>query len=158
MTCLLLGGGCGVAPLWSLAEQLHSRKNRVMAVLGFRSLDHVFGEAVFRRLKVETVVTTDDGSYGLKGFVSDHVEGMLKRSIDRVYACGPKHMLQAVVPMIRKARIRGEVSLEERMGCGYGVCLSCVADVYRNGVRERLRVCREGPVFDLEEVLLDGEP
>ncbi len=72
--CLLVGGGVGVAPLWGLAAQLSKQKNRIVALLGFRSSDNVFGEDIFRKLRVETIVTTDDGSYGLKGFVSDHLE------------------------------------------------------------------------------------
>jgi dihydroorotate dehydrogenase electron transfer subunit len=156
-TYLLLGGGCGVAPLWALADHLHQRNNGVIALIGFQSSDKVFGEGVFRKLKAETIVTTDDGSYGLKGFVSDHLEEVFKRSIDRAYVCGPEPMLKVVIPMIRKARIKGEVSLEERMGCGYGVCLSCVANIARDGVVERLRICKEGPVFDLEEILLDDQ-
>ena len=156
-TCLLVGGGCGVAPLWGLSDQLRKRKNKLVALIGFQSSDKIFGEAVFQKLKAETIVTTDDGSYGLKGFVSDHLGDVLKRAIDRAYVCGPTPMLKAVIPMIKRARIRGEVSLEERMGCGYGVCLSCVANIKRHGVIERLRVCKEGPVFDLEEILFDGE-
>jgi len=158
MNCLLLGGGVGVAPLWGLAAQLSKKKNKVIALLGFRSSDKVFGEDIFRRHHVETIVTTDDGSYGLKGFVSDHVEEVLKHPLDHAYVCGPEAMLRAVLPVIRKAGIKGEVSLEERMGCGYGVCLSCVADIAEEGVVEKKRICTEGPVFDLEHVVLSDEP
>jgi dihydroorotate dehydrogenase electron transfer subunit len=155
--CLLLGGGVGVAPLWSLAAQLSKKKNKVIALLGFRSSDRVFGEDIFRKLRIETIVTTDDGSYGLKGFVSDHLEKVLNRPINHAYVCGPNPMLKAVLPMIRKSGIKGEVSLEERMGCGYGVCLSCVANIVEEGVVERKRICTEGPVFDLEHVVLSDE-
>jgi dihydroorotate dehydrogenase electron transfer subunit len=157
MNCLLLGGGVGVSPLWGLAAQLSKKKNKVIALLGFRSSDRVFGEDIFRRHHVETIVTTDNGSYGLRGFVSDHVEEVLKHPVDHAYVCGPDPMLNAVLPMIRKAGITGEVSLEERMGCGYGVCLSCVATVLEDGVVERKRICTDGPVFDLERVVLSDE-
>jgi dihydroorotate dehydrogenase electron transfer subunit len=158
MDCLLLGGGVGVAPLWGLAAQLSKKKNnKVIALLGFRSSDKVFGEGIFRKLRIETIVTTDDGSYGLKGFVSDHLEKSLNRSVGYAYVCGPNPMLKAVLPMIRKAGIKGEVSLEERMGCGYGVCLSCVANIVENGVVEKKRICTEGPVFGLEHVVLSDE-
>ena len=156
--CLLLGGGVGVAPLWGLAAQLSKKKNKVIALLGFRSSDKVFGEDKFLKLRIETIVTTDDGSYGLRGFVSDHLEKALNRPINHAYVCGPNSMLKAVLPMIRKAGIKGEVSLEERMGCGYGVCLSCVANIVEDGVVEKKRICTEGPVFDLEHVVLSDEP
>jgi dihydroorotate dehydrogenase electron transfer subunit len=158
MNCLLLGGGVGVAPLWGLAAQLSKKKNKVIALLGFRSSEKVFGQDIFRRYRVETIVTTDDGSYGLKGFVSDYVEEVLKRPLDRAYVCGPNPMLRAALPMILKAGIKGEVSLEERMGCGYGACLSCVANIVEDGVVEKKRICTEGPVFDLEHVVLSDEP
>ncbi len=157
MNCLLLGGGCGVAPLWGLVERLSRGGNRTVALLGFQSSDRVFGEDLFHKCDAEVVVTTDDGSYGLKGFVSDHLEETLKRPIDRVYICGPMPMLRAVIPMIRKQKVKGEVSLEEKMGCGYGACLSCVAKIWKDGVVERERVCTEGPVFPLEEIVLDDE-
>ena len=155
MTCLLVGGGCGVAPLWGVAEALDRLGNRIIALLGFQSADVVFGEEVFRGLRAEVTVTTDDGSYGLKGFVSAHLAGLLERRIDRAYLCGPTPMFKAVLPLIRRAGIKGEVSLEERMGCGYGVCLSCVTDVRKGSAIEKERICTEGPVFDLEEVMLN---
>ena len=132
VSCLLIGGGVGIAPLWGLADQLSRNGNRVTALLGFRSSQFLFGVDLFEASGAEAIVTTDDGSFGLKGFVSDHLEGTLKRGFDRVYVCGPSLMLKAVIPMIRKARIQGEVSVEERMGCGFGVCLSCVVNVRKN--------------------------
>jgi dihydroorotate dehydrogenase electron transfer subunit len=157
MSCLLLGGGCGVAPLWGLVEPLSRGGNKIIALLGFQSSDRVFGEEVFTRYGAEVVVTTEDGSYGLKGFVSDHLEETLRRQVDRVYICGPMPMIKVVIPMISKQKIKGEVSLEEKMGCGYGACLSCVAKIWKDGVVERERVCTEGPVFPLEEIVLDDE-
>ena len=157
MNCLLLGAGVGIAPLWGLAAQLFKKKNKIIALLGFRSSDKVFGEEIFRKRCAETIVTTDDGSYGLKGLASDHLEKILNRPIDRAYVCGPTPMLKAVLPMIRHARVKGEVSLEERMGCGYGVCLSCVANIAKEGWIEKLRICTEGPVFSIEDVVLDDE-
>ena len=157
VTCLLIGGGVGIAPLWSLANRLSQNRNKIIALLGFRSSHFLFGIDRFQNHGAETIVTTDDGSCGLKGFVSDHLENALKRQIERVYICGPSLMLKAVIPMIRRAGIQGEVSVEERMGCGFGVCLSCVVNVRRDGVIERQRACTEGPVFDLEEIILDDE-
>lgn len=157
MTCLLIGGGVGIAPLWGVAKGLSERRSQIIALLGFRSLDAVYGLDVLRDYGSETIVATDDGSFGLRGLVSDHVEGILKRKIDRVYVCGPPLMLKAVIPMIRREKIRGEVSVEERMGCGFGVCLSCAVHVRKEGVVEKQRACTEGPVFDVEEIVLDDE-
>jgi dihydroorotate dehydrogenase electron transfer subunit len=155
--CLLLGGGVGVAPLWGLAGHLSRKGNRIVALIGFQSSGKMFGIEVFRESGAEVIVTTDDGSYGLRGLASDHLEGVLKREIDRVYVCGPPLMLKAVIPVIREAHLRGEVSVEEKMGCGFGVCLSCVVNVKKGGVIEKQRVCTEGPVFDLEEIVLNDE-
>jgi dihydroorotate dehydrogenase electron transfer subunit len=155
--CLLIGGGVGLAPLWGLAEQLSQGKNRIIALLGFRSSHSIFGVDVFKDCKAEILVTTDDGSYGLKGLASEHVGEVLKRPIDRVYVCGPLLMLKAVIPMIRRANLKGEVSVEEKMGCGYGVCLSCAIDVIKNGTIEKQRVCTEGPVFDIGEIVIGDE-
>ena len=157
MECLLIGGGVGIAPLLGLVKNLSQNRNRVFALLGFRSSDYIYGIDVFRNLGVETIVTTDDGSVGLKGFLSDHLEEILRRQIDRAYVCGPPLMLKAVIPMLRKANIKGEVSVEEKMGCGFGVCLSCVVNVKKNGTVEKQRACTEGPVFDIAEIVLNDE-
>lgn len=157
MECLLVGGGVGIAPLWGLAKDLSQGKNRIIALLGFRSRDYIYGIDVFRDYGVETFVTTDDGSIGLKGFVSDHLEEILKKQIDRAYVCGPPLMLKAVIPMLRRAHIKSEVSVEEKMGCGFGACLSCVVNVKIDGAVEKKRACTEGPVFDAAEIVLDDE-
>jgi dihydroorotate dehydrogenase electron transfer subunit len=155
--CLLIGGGVGLAPLWGLADRLSQNQNRIVALLGFRSSDVIFGIDVFQGYGAEIIVTTDDGSYGLKGFVSDHAEKVLKGPVDRAYVCGPPLMLKAVIPLLRAAGIEGEASIEEKMGCGYGVCLSCAINIAKDGAIEKQRVCTEGPVFDLEELVLDDE-
>jgi dihydroorotate dehydrogenase electron transfer subunit len=156
-TCLLIGGGCGVAPLWAVAEHLHRADSKTIAMLGFQASDKVFGEDVFRTYGAETVVTTDDGSYGLKGFVSEHLDTLLNRRIDRAYVCGPIPMLKAVAPLLMRAGIACEVSLEEHMGCGFGVCLSCVVPVRDGDTSEKQRVCAEGPVFNLEDIVVEYE-
>lgn len=158
MNCLLLGGGTGVATLWGLADHLFQRGNKIVALLGFRSLEHMFSQNIFERYHAKIIITTEDGSYGLKGLVSDPLEEILKLKIDHAYVCGPTSMLKAVIPLIKKANIKGEVSIEEKMGCGYGVCLSCVVPILKNGEIERQRVCVEGPVFRLEEIVLDHGP
>jgi dihydroorotate dehydrogenase electron transfer subunit len=117
----------------------------------------VFGEEKFRKYHAEIVVTTDDGSYGLKGYVSEHLDHVLSRKLDRAYVCGPTPMLKAVAPILEKANMACEISLEARMGCGFGVCLSCVFAVRNGETIENQRVCTEGPVFDLEDIAEEYE-
>ena len=149
---LLIGGGCGVAPLWGLAEYIADKGGRVYTVLGFQSEDKVFGEDVFKAVEANITVTTDDGSYGEAGFVCDHLEPSLNESIDRAYVCGPMPMVKTVIPKLLEKDIEGEVSLEEIMGCGFGVCLSCVTEIEQDGRIEKQRICTEGPVFSIKEV------
>ena len=150
--CLLIGGGCGVAPLWGLAEQLVRAGSRVFTVMGFQSQDKVFGEDIFQQIKADLTVTTDDGSYGCEGFVCDHLEPYLNQRIERAYVCGPMPMVKTVIPQLMQKNIEGEVSFEEIMGCGYGVCLSCVTEIEKNGSIQKERICTEGPVFSIREV------
>jgi dihydroorotate dehydrogenase electron transfer subunit len=157
MHCLLIGGGCGVAPLWAVSDRLSRTGSKITALLGFQSSETVFGEDEFRANNAEVVITTDDGSYGLKGFVSAHLESLLDRKFGRVYGCGPLPMLKAVAPILKQAGVPGEVSLEARMGCGFGVCLSCVVSVRDDESIEKHRVCTEGSVFNLKDILLDHE-
>ena len=98
MNCLLIGGGCGVAPLWALAELLVRERSRVFTVMGFQSRDKVFGEDIFRNIQADVTVTTDDGTYGCEGFVCDHLEPYLNQKIDRAYVCGPMPMVRTVIP------------------------------------------------------------
>ena len=140
---LLLGGGVGVPPLYWLAKELRKQGKKVTAVLGFRSSEDVFAEEAFQELGCEVVITTEDGSYGRKGFVTD----ALPSNYSCFYACGPLPMLRAVD---RAAVSEGEFSLEERMGCGFGACMGCTVQTV-NGPK---RVCREGPVFRKGEITL----
>ncbi|MGD9326560.1 MAG: dihydroorotate dehydrogenase electron transfer subunit [Desulfobacterales bacterium] len=152
MNCLLVGGGCGVAPLWGLAEQLAHSGSHIFTVMGFQSQDKVFGEDIFRQNQADVTVTTDDGSYGCEGFVCDHLQPYLNQKIDRAYVCGPMPMVRTVVPQLVEKNIEAEVSLEEIMGCGYGVCLSCVTEIEKDGQVQKHRICTEGPVFSIREV------
>ncbi|CAB1079421.1 hypothetical protein JY97_12805 [Alkalispirochaeta odontotermitis] len=154
LNCLLVGGGCGVAPMWGLAEYLVRAGSRVYTVMGFQSQDKVFGEDIFRQVQADVTVATDDGSYGCEGFVCDHLEPYLRQKIDRAYVCGPMPMVRTVVPQLVEQNIEAEVSLEEIMGCGYGVCLSCVTEIEKDGQVQRHRICTEGPVFSIREVRL----
>ena len=141
-TPLLLGGGVGVPPLYLLAKKLIAQGKRVSAVLGFNTAEEVFGEEDFRALGCEVTVTTADGSYGVKGFVTD----ALPADYSYFYTCGPEPMLRAVY---RKAKTSGQFSFEERMGCGFGACMGCSCKT----ITGYKRICREGPVLEKEEIL-----
>ena len=141
---LLLGGGVGVPPLYLLAKQLTAAGKKVHAVLGFNTADEVFGEEEFRALGCRVTVTTADGSYGVKGFVTD----ALPKSYSYFYTCGPEPMLRAVYRATKKS---GQFSFEERMGCGFGACMGCSCRT----ITGNKRICREGPVLEKEEILWD---
>ena len=139
---LLLGGGVGVPPLYLMAKQLIAAGKKVSAVLGFNTAAEVFGEAEFRALGCDVTVTTADGSYGVKGFVTD----ALPAEYSYFYTCGPEPMLKAVY---RAAKTSGQFSFEERMGCGFGACMGCSCKT----ITGYKRICREGPVLEKEEIL-----
>ena len=139
---LLIGGGVGVPPMYMLAKELVKRGKAVSVILGFNTADEIFYEDEFLALGCDVTVTTADGSYGVKGFVTD----ALPEKCSYYYACGPLPMLKAVVKSVPTS---GELSLEERMGCGFGACMGCSIET-KNGPK---RVCKEGPVFRGEELL-----
>ena len=139
---LLFGGGVGVPPLYLLAKELRRAGKAVSVVLGFNTKDEVFYENEFRALGAHVTVTTADGSYGTKGFVTD----ALPEAYSCFYTCGPLPMLKAVC---KTASTDGQVSLEERMGCGFGACVGCTHKT-KTGYK---RVCKEGPVFYKEDLL-----
>lgn len=148
---LLVGGGVGVPPLFYLAKCLmQSAMCQVNVVLGFNSMDEVFAVEDFKRLGCDVTVCTADGSLGIKGFVTDGIEECIMQNaeckVPYYYACGPLPMLKALV---KKVGTRGQVSMEERMGCGFGICVGCSIET-RNGIK---RVCKEGPVFEADEII-----
>ena len=142
-TPLLLGGGVGVPPLYYLARKLREQGKPVCAVLGFNTKAEVFGEEAFRALGCAVTVTTADGSYGTRGFVTD----ALPEEYSYFYTCGPEPMLRAVY---RASKTGGQFSFEERMGCGFGACMGCSCRT----ITGWKRICREGPVLEKEEILL----
>lgn len=139
---LLIGGGVGVPPLYGLCQTLLREGKRPHVILGFNTKDEIFYEREFRALGVPVAVATADGSYGIKGFVTDAMDG----PCSFFYACGPLPMFRALE---KAARTPGQYSMEERMGCGFGACMGCSMET-KSGPR---RVCKDGPVFDREEVL-----
>ncbi len=142
-SALLLGGGVGVPPLYNLAKKLVAKGKTVTAVLGFNSKNDVFCESEFSALGVKTIVTTADGSYGIKGFVTDAISEI---EYDEFYTCGPEPMLKAVY---NATNTSGQFSFEERMGCGFGACMGCSCKTkYGNK-----RICKDGPVLVKEEII-----
>ena len=142
---LLLGGGVGVPPLYLLAKQLRAQGRAVSVVLGFNTRTEVFGEEEFKALGCDVTVTTADGSYGKRGFVTD----ALPEEYSFFYTCGPEPMLRAVY---RATKTGGQFSFEERMGCGFGACMGCSCKT----ITGYKRICREGPVLEKEEILWDA--
>ena len=142
---LLIGGGLGAAPLYLLAKELLAAGKKATAVLGFNKADEICLVDELKALGVPVHIATMDGSVGTKGFVTDAIAAA-KPAFDRFYTCGPLPMMKAVCAALSAP---GEVSLEERMGCGAGFCYGCSVQT-ASGPR---RVCADGPVFDKEEVL-----
>ena len=148
-TAAVIGGGVGVPPLYALTRKLLDRGVSVKAVLGFNEESQIFYDKEFSELGAETIVTTVDGSRGIKGFVTDALKDL---SFDHYYCCGPMPMLKAVHGLCTDLGIDGELSFEARMGCGFGACMGCSMET-RNGTR---RICKDGPVFRSEEVSFDA--
>ena len=141
---VLLGGGVGVPPMYNLAKKLVQQNKCVSVILGFNTANEIFYEQQFKALGCNVTVTTVDGSYGTKGFVTD----ALPKEYSYFYTCGPEPMLKAVH---RATATSGQLSFEERMGCGFGACMGCSCKTL-TGYK---RICKEGPVMKREEILWD---
>ena len=140
---LLIGGGVGVPPLYNLSKKLINEGKKVTVVLGFNTKEEIFLEDDFKALGAEVKVATADGSYGVKGFVTDAM-----KDIDYTYffTCGPMPMFKAIEAV---ATTSGQYSFEERMGCGFGACMGCSCKTkYGNK-----RICKDGPVLEREEII-----
>ena len=140
---LLIGGGVGVPPLYMLCKELVKAGKRPTVILGFNKADEVFYEDEFKALGAEVRVATADGSYGIKGFVTNAIDGV---DYSYFYTCGPEPMLKAVY---NATNTSGQMSFEERMGCGFGACMGCSCKT----ITGYKRICKEGPVMKKEEVL-----
>lgn len=140
---LLIGGGVGVPPLYMLAKELRSEGKDVSVILGFNTADEIFYEEEFKELGCKVCVTTVDGSYGTKGFVTE-----VMKDIDytHFFTCGPEPMLKAVW---KESKTSGQLSFEERMGCGFGACMGCSCKTL-TGFK---RICKDGPIMMKEEIL-----
>ena len=142
-TPLLLGGGVGVPPLYALCKKLIAEGKQPTVILGFNSKCDVFYEEEFKKLGARVIVATADGTYGIKGFVTDAMKDV---SYSYFYTCGPEPMLKAVFKVTSTS---GQFSFEERMGCGFGACMGCSCKT----VTGYKRICKEGPVLKKEEIL-----
>lgn len=142
---LLVGGGVGVPPLYRLAKELIARGRKVSVVLGFNTEKEVFYAEEFRALGADVYVSTADGSVGTKGFVTDAIRenGV---EFDFFYSCGPLPMLKALCDC---TEVSGELSFEERMGCGFGACMGCSCKTLAGNKR----ICKDGPVMKREEII-----
>lgn len=142
---LLVGGGVGVPPMYRLAKDLVAQGKQVSVVLGFNTCEEIFYKNEFEALGANVYVATADGSVDTKGFVTDAIAAN-KIEADYFYACGPLPMLRALYDALD---IDGEMSFEERMGCGFGVCMGCSCKT-KNGYK---RICKEGPVLKKDEIV-----
>ena len=140
---VLLGGGVGVPPMYLLAKELLKQGKKVSVILGFNTKSEIFYEQEFEKLGCNVTVTTVDGSYGTKGFVTTALETM---DYTYFYTCGPEPMLKAVY---KTSATSGQMSFEKRMGCGFGACMGCSCKT----ITGYKRICKEGPVMKKEEIL-----
>ncbi len=143
---LLVGGGVGIPPLYMLCKRLIEKKAKPTIILGFGTAGEVFYENEFKELGVPVYVTTADGSYGQKGFVTDVMKNL---NYTYFYACGPEPMFRAIDKI---AQTGGQYSFEERMGCGFGACMGCSCKTLAGSKR----ICREGPVMKREEIIWEN--
>ena len=144
-TPVLVGGGVGVPPMYGLAKHLRALGKPVQVILGFNTKEEIFYEEAFKSLGCTVYVTTVDGSYGIPGFVTDALKDL---SYSHFCACGPEPMLKA---LYKASTTSGQMSFEERMGCGFGACMGCSCKTLTGNKR----ICKEGPVMKKEEILWD---
>jgi dihydroorotate dehydrogenase electron transfer subunit len=156
-SCLLVGGGYGSAPLFSLAARLRQRRCTVDFLLGAATGERVFGALTARRTGRTATITTEDGSLGARGVVTDMMGQVIHEArTDVIYACGPMPMLRQVTSLARRYDIPVQVAVEELMACGIGVCMTCVLPVVgTDGITRMVRSCIDGPVFRGEQVRWD---
>ena len=152
-TAVIIGGGIGNPPMLAVAESFGSNAT---VISGYRNASAVILQEDFAATGAETILCTDDGSAGRKGFVTDALKEVLaSKKPDVIYACGPNVMLRRIIEIAKENGVKCQVSLEERMGCGVGACLVCACRTIRDGNEYYAHVCKDGPVFNAEEVLFD---
>lgn len=140
---VLIGGGVGVPPLYKLAKELKKQGKKVSVILGFNSKEEIFFEKEFKEIADRVLVCTADGTYGVKGFVTD---ALCDVDYDYFFTCGPEPMFRALEKTVKTS---GQFSFEQRMGCGFGACMGCTCKTFTGNKR----ICREGPVLFREEII-----
>ncbi len=140
---LLIGGGAGVPPMYMLCKKLIAEGKEPTVILGFNTAEEVFYKEEFEKLGARVIIATADGSVGVRGFVTDAMDGV---DYTYFYTCGPEPMLRAIY---NKSKTSGQFSFEERMGCGFGACMGCSCKT----VTGYKRICKDGPVLEKEEIL-----
>ncbi|MDP2912144.1 MAG: dihydroorotate dehydrogenase electron transfer subunit [Candidatus Omnitrophota bacterium] len=150
---IIISGGIGAAPLVFLAEELIKKKIKTIVLIGAKTKKLILCEKDFKKLTSEVYVSTDDGTYGCKGFVSKLFHNILKTTESNfetvVYVCGPHGMLRCIAQICEERNFECQVSLEEKMACGIGACLGCVV---KTKTGNKL-ACKDGPVFNANELL-----
>lgn len=150
---VIIGGGIGIFPLHELSKRAKENNVNTKIYVGFRNKEFVLLEEELKQVCNELILCTDDGSYGKKGFAINFLkEDIEKEPIDCIYACGPLPMLKAVQQYAIEKNIPCQISLEERMACGLGVCLGCAVKTSNKETTEYKHVCKDGPVFDAKDV------
>jgi len=150
---VIVGGGVGIAPMLALANEAKKKIKAVYALIGANNINSVICEDDFRKIGCETIVATDDGTYGNKGLASELLLAVISSKLSpintHIYACGPRPMIKALEDISSQFNVPCQVSLEEWMGCGFGACNGCTVNT-KNGYK---KVCSDGPVFDSKELL-----
>lgn len=149
---IIIGGGAGIAPLFFLTQKLINYSKQIRVLIGGKTKEVILCEKEFKDLGLEVEIATEDGSYGHKGLVTDLLPPLLSASIS-LFACGPSIMLREVAMFSIKNKLSCQVSLEAIMACGVGACLGCVIDIKERGTTRYKRVCKDGPVFEANEVI-----
>jgi dihydroorotate dehydrogenase electron transfer subunit len=155
---ILIGGGIGVAPLVYLAEEMQKEEIKLIFIQGFQTVDEVCCLAEIKPLVDELIITTDDGSYGFHGLVTDQLKMLLNNRIElskaKIFICGPNPMMAAVEKLCDQFRLDTQFSLEAHMACGFGVCVGCAIPTKDH--EKYYLVCEDGPVFSKGEVDIDS--
>ncbi len=149
-----VGGGRGIAPLYFLAQELRSHGASVKIFYGGKNLEDIPLKEKFEQEGYDLYCSTDDGSFGFKGFVSEHLKAELEKlKPARIFSCGPEEMMKKIARFAAEKDIPAEFSLESVMGCGFGICWGCVKRIKKNGEEGWIKICEEGPVFPSEEII-----
>lgn len=151
----LIGGGRGIAPLYFLSQKLPAQIGKVRVFYGGKSLQDLPLKDMFETNGLSLSCSTEDGSYGAKGLITEIFEAELKNglNVNRIYACGPELMLKKIAAIAEDLKIPAEFSLESVMGCGFGACWGCVKKLKRNRETGWYKICEEGPVLKAEDII-----